>query len=471
MRILLSTCAFLFIALASLSAQDGYRIKVEIEQYEGDTLILAYYLGNNQYVKDTTYREKGKFVFTGKELLAIGTYIIIVPPKNEIIQILIADDQDMSISARYDDGIKDISFQGSEDNDAYYTYINYIQAKKPESERIYKLMDSLDETSDEYQAHVRKIQEIDESVIDKSNSIIEQYPNSYTAMVLKSNQEIKLPEFEGAEKEVQLKRFHYFKKQYFNNMFLDDSRSFRTPQLFDKIQYYTDKLTMRSPDSIMLSIDEILKPLEQNDDAFQYYLVHFLNKYAASKVVGHDGVYVHIVDNYYANGKAPWTETEQLAKIIKNANDLRASLVGQVAPNITLQDAEGNSMKVHDIDAEYTILYFWNPDCGHCKKSTPKLIEFYKNYKDQGIKVATICGKTGKDYGTCWEYVESVEGMDMFYNLGDEFYQSKFKTVYYIKTTPKIFVLDKDKIILSKGIGVEQLPDLLKYLLEGNKPQ
>ena len=467
MRILLNLVFLLFLSVGSLDAQNSYEITVELDGFEKDTLILGYYLGNNQYVKDTTVRRKNKFIFKADSLLPIGMYMIIVPPLNDIIQILIDEkDQQFSISATYDKGVKNIKFKGSDENELYYSYVNFIQEKRPKSNELRQLLDSMDESTVEYKIMKDELLSIDDAVQLKTDQIIAQNPNSYTALILRTNAEIDIPPFEGSKSEVELQRFHYFKKHYFEKMYLSDPRMFRTPYLFERTNYYTDKLTMRNPDSIAMSVDEILMELQGNETAFQYYLVHFLNKYAKSKVVGHDGVYVHLADNYYAKGLAYWTEAEQLNKIIKNANELRPTLLGKIAPDITLEDQAGTKINIHDIDAEYTVLYFWNPDCGHCKKSTPKVIEFYNDYKDKGVKVATICGKTGREIGQCWEYIDKQEGMDILYNLADEFYKSKFKSAYYVKTTPKIYVLDKDKKILSKGIGVEQLPELMNYLFE-----
>ena len=44
-----------------------------------------------------------------------------------------------------------------------------------------------------------------------------------------------------------------------------------------------------------------------------------------------DAVYVHIVKNYYAKGLAPWTEEDQLKKIVKNAEKLEPLLIGKTA--------------------------------------------------------------------------------------------------------------------------------------------
>ena len=54
---------FLFSTIFSLhlfaSPGGGYRIEVEIQNFEGDTLELGYYFGKSQYLKDTTLINNG----------------------------------------------------------------------------------------------------------------------------------------------------------------------------------------------------------------------------------------------------------------------------------------------------------------------------------------------------------------------------------------------------------------------------
>ncbi len=45
---------------------------------------------------------------------------------------------------------------------------------------------------------------------------------------------------------------------------------------------------------------------------------------------------------------------------------------------------------MYELKANYTILYFWDSGCGHCKKVTPKLLDFYAEYKDKGVEVYAI---------------------------------------------------------------------------------
>lgn len=77
----------------------------------------------------------------------------------------------------------------------------------------------------------------------------------------------------------------------------------RTPYLHQKIDYYITKLVNQQPDSLLKSLDLVLRWLEPNAEAYRFYLADFLNRYAQMKLVGHDALYVHLVDNYYSKVK------------------------------------------------------------------------------------------------------------------------------------------------------------------------
>ena len=205
--------------------------------------------------------------------------------------------------------------------------------------------------------------------------------------------------------------------------------------------------------------------MEPAEETFKYYLIHFLNAYAKSKLVGMDAVYVHLVEKYYAAGKAPWTDEEQLKKIVDNAAKLKPLLIGKTAPNFATQKQDGSKVALHDVDSEYTVLYFWRYDCGHCKKSTPVMNEFYKKYKDKGVKIFAVCAKFTDEVPECWDYINDNEINDWIHVV-DPYLRSKFMDLYDIESTPQIYVLDKDKKILSKKIGAEQLEELMDNIIK-----
>ncbi len=112
-------------------------------------------------------------------------------------------------------------------------------------------------------------------------------------------------------------------------------------------------------------------------------------------------------------------------------------------------------------------MFFWAPDCSHCEKAIPHVLEFYEKYKDKGVEIFAVCTGLLDEAKDCWKSVEK-KNMKHFVNVYDPVLLSNFKVIYNIKSTPQFLILDKDKKILSKGIGADQLDEVMGKIIEYN---
>jgi hypothetical protein len=96
--------------------------------------------------------------------------------------------------------------------------------------------------------------------------------------------------------------------------------------------------------------------------------------------------------------------------------------------------------------------------------------EFYEKFKDRGVKLVAVCVKFTKDVPDCWKYVDENEIGDWMH-LVDPYHRSKFSKIYNVKTTPQLYILDKNKEIISKRIGAEQLEEVMDKIIEMNKQE
>jgi thiol-disulfide isomerase/thioredoxin len=483
MRLLFLTLAICFSQAALTAQKPGHQIKVKIEGYDQQQLFLGYYYGDKQYLRDTAFAEpNGWFYFEGEEKLEGGIYLVILPPDNQFFQFVVdADNQWISLETKMPlaEMVNNMKIKDAGDNQLFYDYLKYLEGKRPEAEALKKDLEAAADNEDKKQKIQEKLTKIDAAVEDYQRKVIQNHPKTVTAAVIRSNMQLpEIPQFEGEQKERELKAFYWMRAHWFDNIDLADSRMLRTPFMFQKVDHYVNKMTVQVPDSIDAAIDFILEKVRPSQESFKFYLVHFLNTYAKSNIVGMDAVYVHVAKKYFETGQATWTEAENLKKIVENANKLEPLLIGKIAPNIEMQAESGASMKLHDFKSPYTVLFFWDPDCGHCKKSMPDMVKFAKDFKDRGVGVFAVCTKLAtrddsgnislKEIDSCWSTVKEKE-MDVFFNAVDPYHRSRYKTVYDIRSTPQIFVLNDKKEIISKRIGAEQLPDVMEQILKIDK--
>ncbi|MBK6374096.1 MAG: DUF4369 domain-containing protein [Saprospiraceae bacterium] len=65
----------------SAFSQSGYKIDIKLANYKYDTLLLGYYMGDKQFVKDTAISKTGNFTFKSSKDLDPGVYMAVLLPQ------------------------------------------------------------------------------------------------------------------------------------------------------------------------------------------------------------------------------------------------------------------------------------------------------------------------------------------------------------------------------------------------------
>jgi len=262
----------------------------------------------------------------------------------------------------------------------------------------------------------------------------------------------------GESKELALKRYQYYHDHFFDNVSISDADLLRTPIYQQKLMEYLDQVIIQEPDSVIKEVDFLLESAGVNPEIYRYMLVTLSNKYETSSIMGHDKVFVHIVENYYLTGTADWVSEDLLAKLEERTASIKPNFIGNPAPPLVLNDTLYSRVSLYDdVDANYTVLYFYDPDCGHCKKKTPELYEAYSKLRNQGVEVLAINITNNTDR---WKEYIRENDFDWI-NLADSFNQTNFRFYYDVRTTPTLYILDESKRIIAKKIDASQVEDFI----------
>jgi thiol-disulfide isomerase/thioredoxin len=65
------------------------------------------------------------------------------------------------------------------------------------------------------------------------------------------------------------------------------------------------------------------------------------------------------------------------------------------APDFSLPDLEGNTVKFSDFKGKVVLVDFWATWCGPCKMEIPHLVALHREYKDRGFEVIGIALDNG----------------------------------------------------------------------------
>ena len=457
----LSLLLVLFIYAGNASAEDNaYQIKVKVNKFQGDVAYIGYPYGDKKYLADTAEVINGEFVFEGEKALDGGLYFIYSPAPNSLYFDLIVAESNFGLETDTTDLIANMKFTGSQENQIFFDFQRFMREKqKKGGELSEKLKTATDEAEKaRLEAELKKM---DDEVKMYRNNILENQSETFAATFIKSTIPVEVPESpkndDGKELDPNF-RYKYYKAHYFDNFDFSDKKILRTPNFYGKVDEYLEKMTVKHPDSIIVSAHTIIEKAKANEEVFRYCVQTLTYKYETSNIMGMDAVFVDLAENYYMSGDAFWADDETIEKITDRVQRMKPNLIGKAAPMMLLLDTAMRPVNAHNIKADYTVLYFFDPDCGHCKKKTPVLRDLY-NDKLKDMNVAVIATNIKKDVDKWKKYIK--EQNLNFVNLADPNMRSNFRYEFNIETTPQLFILDQDKKIVAKKLDVEQIEDFI----------
>lgn len=459
----LAFCIFIAIPSNSEDLKEGYKIVVKIKNSVDSMLILGHYYGEYQYVDDTArYEKDGTYVFTGDKDLPAGVYFIVLQNKKHF-EFVINKEQFFSIESDTTELLKNMKFKNSPENTRFYEYLNYVAVFQKDIEPYqegYKRSKEND-INDSINFFKEKISFIDEKVKNYKINYIEKNKDDLMSKVFLASKDIELPDAplnENGSKD-SLFLYYYYKNHFFDNIDFSDDRLLRSPVFHGKLKQYISSVVSQHPDSLMAECDMLVNKARANKEVLKYVIWYLTYYYETSKIMGYDAIFVHMVENYYMTKEAYWVNEKVLENITKRAMSLKPVLIGKKVSNLIMPDSSGRRMySLYDIKAKYIILYFWDPDCGHCRTQTPALGKFYDENKSKGVEVFAININNSR----AKEWMKSVKTYNLkFINVWDPQNQTNFRKTFDVFSSPVLFVLDSDFKIIGKKLSVEQLPNFI----------
>jgi thiol-disulfide isomerase/thioredoxin len=458
------------VLIAAQSKKEGHKIEINVDALRDTSLILGHYFNQRMYVDDTTRIDtNGKAVFEGDEPLPGGIYVIYLPSQS-YFDLLVDDDQHFSVSVDTANFVTSMVVKGSEETKKFNEYQRFIVERQKEAKDLQTKLNEADKDSAKGKQLKEQLETLNVEVKEHWKQLISENPGTMLALFLKGIQEVELPDFEkpeGVEKAdsvLRLKRYNYYKAHYFDNMDLTDERLLRTPFFANKLENYFSSVLPQIPDTLLKESIKTIEKARPAPEMFRFLVQYLFNFANDSQIMGMDKMLVGLAEKYYLTGEAEWADKEFLEKLETRVKEIEPTLIGNQAHDLKMQDYQGQYHRLDEIAAPATILVFWEPDCGHCKKAIPKLNDVYhKELMNKGVQVFAVYTQGNEP-----EWVKFIQEYELydFINVWDPYRHTAFRENYDIKSTPTIYVLNKEKKIIGKRIGVEDLPQFIDHYLK-----
>ena len=123
---------------------------------------------------------------------------------------------------------------------------------------------------------------------------------------------------------------------------------------------------------------------------------------------------------------------------------------GNRAPDFTLTDINGETVKLSDYRGKKVLLNFWGTWCPPCKAEMPHMQKYYEKFKDEGIEILAVNATvTESSPDNVAKFVEDY-GLTFTIPLDEK---NQVSSLYEILSFPTSFFIDSDGVIRSGAIG------------------
>jgi len=122
--------------------------------------------------------------------------------------------------------------------------------------------------------------------------------------------------------------------------------------------------------------------------------------------------------------------------------------LGQIAPDFTLTDIDGNTFSLRDYRGNVVVVDFMATWCVWCAIEMPDLVDFHENYGHQDVVMFSIDVTTSEteeqlrdfkdEYGAEWTFARDIA------NVG---------VTYQVARIPAKYIINQDGIIVWKHAG------------------
>lgn len=261
-------------------------------------------------------------------------------------------------------------------------------------------------------------------------------------------------------------RAFYYVKHYWDEYSLADTafiHSTDTEQLFAD---FIDALKYVSPQESETALRNMMNLMEADSTAYIHFC--FLSEkylYAPNSPMRNEDYYIPVLEQVMLSKRLSEVDKIRPADQLKQAKKNRP---GMTATDFSYVTPKGKAGRMSGIKADYTMLFFYDPDCSNCREYEHILSEMpaFLEMQEKGtLRVLAVYPDEDEN-----EWLLKSSQMPHGWIVGwNKQGDIRSKILYEIRATPTLFLLDKQKKVILKDATLDQIIQYLAMSQQGQQ--
>ncbi|MDL2308615.1 DUF5106 domain-containing protein [Bacteroidales bacterium OttesenSCG-928-B11] len=439
-------------------------ITVLATDLKADSLFLYSYSDNYRWEKSYAIPVAAKMVFKSKQSLNPGMYLVATDTLS-IAYIIISDQNSQKFTIKYENG--ETSYIGSEENTENQKYLRKMAEFQNQMQVLnveYTALTKSEEAQEvvEYKAYdlMSRAGRLDSLKRNYQLSTSALVKGTLLSSVIRGSIE---PERAPASAMASRDLFeNYTLTHHFDYFPWEDARIFKTPVGVNKFRDYAYLIMNISKLKSMIFLEKQLDTLKSNPTAYFAFFDYMEKTFGdQNSPFWSQSIYLLMLRNATTLDGLPQARRLRYEKTIER---LDKNNPGDIAPDFPVLLSTGETTTLHNIDAEYMILYLQNPDCPTCLEIRTRMNmipELNAAIDDKKVTVLTIYFEQNEEL---WRNYLAKSANPKYMHGWDYQLQIENNHLYDTMIIPYIYLLDREKRILRKDMQVDEIEDFFKTL-------
>jgi len=445
----------IFILLTgTLFSQSGNTIHGEIRNGAGKRITLSSMYGEKLTLMDSAFVDpSGHVAFSLKPATPEGLYRISLAKDNYFN--LVLNHENIEFVTDVNDLSDSIRFSSSTENQLYVMFRKMDRTNQAKLELLVPVLDYYPEKDAFYSRIVNEFETIQKRQLGVIDSVARLYPESYSLRIVRLQQAPFIPASMGKDERMSWMKNHFLDQVNFKDTLLLRSDAWVNKAVSYLSLYSNNRLAQKQLEAEFIkAVTVILSAATVNAEVYKFLLDYFVGGFDKYHF---DNVITYIADNF----QDPFSCEDQARKssLQKKLENFKKISVGKIAPDIVVPDLKRKPVKLSEINSEFTLLVFWSSECSHCIEMMPKVKQLYDKQKPKRMEILAVSLDTSS---TSWSGFIKKEKLNWINACELKGFNSTSTDAYNIYATPTMFLLDREKKILSKPISYRELEDALR---------
>jgi peroxiredoxin len=144
-----------------------------------------------------------------------------------------------------------------------------------------------------------------------------------------------------------------------------------------------------------------------------------------------------------------WPNSRYGEKFVEMVNKMAVTALGQEAPEISLPDVNGDTLKLSSLRGKYVLVDFWAKWCGPCRRENPNVVNAYRKYKNPRFEILGVSLDRSKQD---WLQAIAEDNLTWKHVSDLKYFSSQAAIDYNINAIPFSILVDPNGVIIAKNL-------------------